>query len=1278
MFTESFFFPEPEESKSEEGMGLEAAELARWTRFAAKGGIGKCTATCDCVAESTDDLMFLKVLFSLTFFAIDGLYVWIQDDEITVLLQLPDRENLFLVCMSCFSCRLCCLILSQGYCEGVVGHFSGSDVHFHAKLKVPVKAKRASTIEKSSPPSSDITSSNGQPSSRRSSTSKTEADALDRRASQQRRVLISSRMQSMEDEQQRYPPSLIFSSSSTGTDSVVTTPALGYFSSPEIKKSSINGTPASSPRDPHFSIEAPQSKSMPPTRTSSPPAISHSHAAMVPTVHRMNSHTFNLMPESTTPLRINKRTPISPSVPQFSPNPSQSASQPPLSVPDTSYSSCKERSNPRGVGMSDVEVGIGLSLLQDLANGIDSDSDDSDDQWPKSGSAAGTPDLYPYAAALSRVGHRRDSFGDRTQESTVEGLGYTLSEDDHEKREPAGTGKHPVIVENTSSQTTSAVTTRRASPNLSIYSNSNASTGRSPNIFLPSSTSPISPSFSQSSSTDERRPSLAPSASSASEWEGASDIYDDYRYSRYSMASKMSRFSSSAGWTGSVPLTPPLPDSSSIGRARTDSNKSRPDSCARSRTDSMNTRSNVDSSSTSSEMKAVAGGSLLSSPPLFAESSDMGGQEPQGSQQQDDLHSKRTTIMKERTMSMESAASVYTQNSCLSTLSQEAISPGTNVNNHFDTPSTFSNANGKTSGAKSTRPTPLSLSQSDVVKSLHTTWGTPLSSAIERPSSAGTESSDLHTPMVGVVGGGSRAGVGTPLGLTEEGRRKGSSDTMITGSFGHGVNGVGIASALRQRLETERQTPTPEQTQNQRLLRDSSVRKSFTQSDGLGHRIVVEDDDELPSRILDNSGSTFMTTSPEPMYDEDEEKDINVDSAAGVHDRRYNSFSPDPELMMLRTHLTPLTIANRTPSPSAFEGGSDDARGSRRTVEIEDEEQEQEREDGIAKEAPSPSPIIPTPPPLNGSSTPPPPQASISSSPPHNPALPRLSSSSTIRIGSPPIDFRPPLALSDIREPGGPFLPGSKQRQSLFLPHPNAPKSLGDGVVSNTGLAGPDPGVPMYIAAQQQGGWAKGPGGIMPPARPNVIGVIRMALNAPPRVAMVKSGQGEQGSSGQRSPLMMSMRGPTIYGRTEADLTGSLVPVPIVFSIDPPHVVPHPSNPSPTYLAPPLQSTPTSKPAVSSPPRSPMQLTTKQQQQSEPQQQRCLSLGTPAGARAATVVDASVSNAGSSAGEGDVTPAESKAEGPIPRPNFSPKSPTMRPRSRSFSCSTNAEVPQQR
>ncbi|KAG9311231.1 hypothetical protein JVU11DRAFT_8308 [Chiua virens] len=50
----------------------------------------------------------------------------VQDDEITVLMQLPE-PGIFL-----------------GHCEGVVGRFSGKDVRFHGKLKKPVKAKRGS------------------------------------------------------------------------------------------------------------------------------------------------------------------------------------------------------------------------------------------------------------------------------------------------------------------------------------------------------------------------------------------------------------------------------------------------------------------------------------------------------------------------------------------------------------------------------------------------------------------------------------------------------------------------------------------------------------------------------------------------------------------------------------------------------------------------------------------------------------------------------------------------------------------------------------------------------------------------------------------------------------------------------------------------------------------------------------------------------------------------------------------------------------------------------
>jgi len=41
---------------------MDALELARWTRFAAKGGIGRCTALRDHIAQDIDeDLMFLEV-----------------------------------------------------------------------------------------------------------------------------------------------------------------------------------------------------------------------------------------------------------------------------------------------------------------------------------------------------------------------------------------------------------------------------------------------------------------------------------------------------------------------------------------------------------------------------------------------------------------------------------------------------------------------------------------------------------------------------------------------------------------------------------------------------------------------------------------------------------------------------------------------------------------------------------------------------------------------------------------------------------------------------------------------------------------------------------------------------------------------------------------------------------------------------------------------------------------------------------------------------------------
>ena len=87
---------------------MDANELGRWTRFAAKGGIGKCTAAQDCVAEADDDLMFLKVrlIFLLQMRTLPYSRPFAprhcppaipQDDEITVLMQLPGNDDLYLV-----------------------------------------------------------------------------------------------------------------------------------------------------------------------------------------------------------------------------------------------------------------------------------------------------------------------------------------------------------------------------------------------------------------------------------------------------------------------------------------------------------------------------------------------------------------------------------------------------------------------------------------------------------------------------------------------------------------------------------------------------------------------------------------------------------------------------------------------------------------------------------------------------------------------------------------------------------------------------------------------------------------------------------------------------------------------------------------------------------------------------------------------------------------------------------------------------------------------------
>ena len=77
---------------------MDGAHLARWTRFAAKGGIGKCTAVQDCIAESPEDLMFLKVSPRISApYAFVLRHLPCKDDEITVLMQLHSQTGWYLV-----------------------------------------------------------------------------------------------------------------------------------------------------------------------------------------------------------------------------------------------------------------------------------------------------------------------------------------------------------------------------------------------------------------------------------------------------------------------------------------------------------------------------------------------------------------------------------------------------------------------------------------------------------------------------------------------------------------------------------------------------------------------------------------------------------------------------------------------------------------------------------------------------------------------------------------------------------------------------------------------------------------------------------------------------------------------------------------------------------------------------------------------------------------------------------------------------------------------------
>ena len=200
------------------------------------------------------------------------------------------------------------------------------------------------------------------------------------------------------------------------------------------------------------------------------------------------------------------------------------------------------------------------------------------------------------------------------------------------------------------------------------------------------------------------------------------------------------------------------------------------------------------------------------------------------------------------------------------------------------------------------------------------------------------------------------------------------------------------------------------------------------------------------------------------------------------------SSSPEPDLM-LQSRLAPFIIANRTPSPAFVE--EEDEKPKHELVDVEEEE---ERKNTFDVNPEPPSPLVPSVPPRS-QPTPSPSPTPVSASQSQTSKSPSATSSPS----------HPQPSLRDLRE-GGIQIPGTNQRRSLFLPHPNAPKPPPE--------ASSFPG-PVFIAALQPQSQQVPQTRAQTTVRPTSIGVIKMALSSIPRpgpaVPALVRGQGQGG-----------------------------------------------------------------------------------------------------------------------------------------------------------------------
>lgn len=278
---------------------------------------------------------------------------------------------------------------------------------------------------------------------------------------------------------------------------------------------------------------------------------------------------------------------------------------------------------------------------------------------------------------------------------------------------------------------------------------------------------------------------------------------------------------------------------------------------------------------------------------------------------------------------------------------------------------------------------------------------------------------------------------------------------------------------------------------------------------------------------------------------------------------------------------------------------------------------------------------------------------------------PPSQSPGTQLLAAPVSHLRPSLA-----ELRGERDPDSGMRTSLFMPHPNAPKPtvLSQGPMY---IRKPTSNVSLPFTAQPYGS-----------QRPSEVGHPSVTLNSrhPSTTATPPPRHPGSGLGGLSRALHMAMssrgilgRGPTLFARCDVDLASSISPVAITFSPEP-FVGPPPGPANVTgsgglELMPPVSAPGGGVPGSVTPVRTLSEGSVGAQSDTSSPKPPVGILPTTNGIE----VQGSAAASAADTASGAATPNT----GVIPRPNFYPKVPSARPRSRSFSefGSTSIEVP---